>query len=49
MRITMIKMAIFTRWVKQKVKCKIKDNTGEIIEVIDVIDDEIDSDNYEIV
>jgi len=41
-------IAVFTRWVKQKVKCKVNDK-GEVLEIIDIIEDEIDEDNYELV
>ena len=43
-----MQIATYTRWVKQKVKCRVKDN-GEIIEVIDIIDEELEDDNYELV
>ena len=39
---------IFTRWVKQKIICRV-DDEGEIIDVIDIIDGEIDSENYELI
>jgi len=37
----------YTRWVKQKVKCRVNESTEEIIDIIDIIDDEMESDNYE--
>ena len=41
----MSEIAIFTRWVKQKVKCLVKEN-GEILEVVEILDEEIEDDNY---
>lgn len=38
--------AFFTRWVKQKIRCRVN-KFGEIIEVIEIIDEEIESDDYQ--
>lgn len=42
----MSKILVYTRWVKQKVKCKVNDKE-EILDIIEVIDDEIETEDYE--